>query len=412
MKFYFVHASISWKTSSTRSRNMNIKISDKIRYIGVDDTTLDLFESQYMIPDGVSYNSYVILDEKVAVIDTADERMQKEWEEKLLDALAGRSVDYLVIQHLEPDHAGGILRMMELFPEITLVGNQKTFLFLSQFLSQYVDETDNLKKLVIKETDILCLGTHILHFCMAHMVHWPEVMVTYESTEHILFSADAFGKFGALEVTEGDEWACEARRYYFNIVGKYGIAVQSLLNKVKTLEIEIICPAHGPILQQPLDEYLHLYDIWSRYEAETKGVLIAYGSFHGNSRKAAEYVAQKLQENGVEEVVLRDMARDDMAEVIEDAFRYDRMILVAASYDAGVFPQIKDFLHRLQSKGYKNRRVAIVENGTWSPSAARTIKEMLDVMKDIEIIEPIVTIYSVMNEQNKEALDQLVEECL
>lgn len=391
---------------------MNIKISDKIKYIGVDDTTLDLFESQYMIPDGVSYNSYVILDEKVAVIDTADERMQKQWEEKLLNSLEGRSVDYLVIQHLEPDHAGGILRMMELFPQITLVGNQKTFLFLSQFLSLHVEEMANLKKLVVKENDTLTLGEHTLHFLMAPMVHWPEVMVSYESTERILFSADAFGKFGALEVTEGDDWACEARRYYFNIVGKYGIAVQSLLSKAKALDIEMICPAHGPVLQKPLDEYLHLYDTWSRYEPETRGVLIAYGSFHGNSKKAAEYVAQKLQENGVEEVVLRDMARADIAEVIEDAFRYDSMILVAASYDAGVFPQIKDFLHRLQSKGYQKRKIAIVENGTWSPSAGRIIKDILTTMKDIEIIEPIVTIYSVMNEQNKEDLDKLVEECL
>lgn len=389
---------------------MNIKISEKIKYIGVDDTTLDLFESQYVIPDGVSYNSYVILDEKIAVIDTADERMQKEWEENLLRELDGNAVDFLIIQHLEPDHTGGILRMLELFPKIILVGNQKTFLFLSQFLKQHVEDFENLNTLVIKENDTLSLGEHQLHFRMAPMVHWPEVTVTYESTEKILFSADAFGKFGALEVTEDDDWACEARRYYFNIVGKYGIAVQNLLCKIKSMDVQMICPAHGPILHPPLEDYIRLYDIWSRYEPEERGVFIVYGSFHGNSKAIAEYLAEKLHENG-EKVALSDAARDDMAEMIEDAFRYDRMLIVAASYDAGVFPQIKDFLSRLQSKGYKKRRVGIVENGTWSPSAGRAIMESLNEMKSIEIIEPMVTIYSVMNEQNKLELDNLVKEC-
>lgn len=404
---------------------MNIEISEKIKYIGVDDTTLDLFESQYVIPDGVSYNSYVILDEKVAVIDTADERMEKEWLENLCEALAGREVDFLIIQHLEPDHAGGIVQLMELYPEMTLVGNQKTFLFLSQFLSQNISmnkcktrcnastssgDLENIKKLVVKERDTLCLGEHTLHFYTAAMVHWPEVMVTYESTERILFSADAFGKFGALEVAGEDDWACEARRYYFNIVGKYGIAVQALLAKVKELKIQMICPAHGPLLTQPLEEYLHLYDTWSRYEPETSGVLIAFGSFHGNSKKAAEYLAAMLVERGFTEVVLRDMARDDMAEVIEDAFRYDRMILVASSYEGSVFPQIRDLLYRLQSKGYQKRKVAIVENGTWSPSAGRTIRELLETMKSIEIVEPTVTIYSVMNECNIEELNTLADE--
>ena len=283
----------------------------------------------------------------------------------------------MIIQHLEPDHAGGILHLLEGFPEITLVGNQKTFLFLSQF----IDGVDAMKKIVVKEKDTLCLGEHTLTFYMAAMVHWPEVLVTYESTERILFSADAFGKFGALEVSEDEEWACAARRYYLNIVGKYGIAVQALLSKIKELKIQMICPSHGPMLSAPLDKYLKLYDTWSRYEPETSGVLIAYGSFHGNTKKAAEYLANLLREKGFEEVVLRDMARDDMSEVIEDAFRYDRLALVAASYDAGVFPQIKDLLNRLQSKGYQKRKVAIVENGTWSPSAGRTIREMLENMK-------------------------------
>ena len=404
---------------------MSVEISEKIKYIGVDDMTLDLFESQYPIPDGVSYNSYVILDEKVAVIDTADERMEKEWLEKLCDELNGRMVDYLIIQHLEPDHAGGILRLMELYPEMTLVGNQKTFLFLSQFLSQDIsmnrcntrcglqdseNALENICKLVVKEKDTLCLGEHTLQFFTAAMVHWPEVMVTYESTERILFSADAFGKFGALEVTGDDEWACEARRYYFNIVGKYGIAVQALLAKVAELKIQMICPAHGPILIQPLKQYIQFYDTWSRYEAETSGVLIAFGSFHGNSKKAAEYMAAKLVERGFTEVVLRDLARDDMSEIIEDAFHYDRMILVAASYEGGVFPQMREFLCRLQSKGYQKRKVAIIENGTWSPSAGRVIREMIEGMKSIEIVEPMVTIYSMMNACNMETLNTLADE--
>ena len=385
---------------------MKIEISEKIKYIGVDDNSLDLFESQYVIPDGVAYNSYIILDEKVAVIDTADARLEKEWFENLDRELNGRKVDYLIIQHLEPDHTGGILHLLELYPEMILVGNQKTFLFLSQFLSNTLE---NFHKMVVKEKESLCLGEHTLHFYTATMVHWPEVMVTYESTENILFSADAFGKFGALEATKEDEWACEARRYYFNIVGKYGIAVQALLEKVKDLKIQTICPAHGPILTQPLDEYLRLYDIWSRYEPETSGVLIAFGSFHGNSKKAAEYLARCLAEKGIQDIVLRDMARDDMAEVIEDAFRYDRMVLVAASYEGGVFPQIKDFLNRLQSKGYQKRKIAIVENGTWAPSAGRTIREILDHMKAVEIVEPMVTIYSTMNENNMEELNALAD---
>ncbi len=388
---------------------MKIEISEKIKYIGVDDTTLDLFESQYVIPDGVAYNSYVILDEKVAVVDTADERMEQEWLENLCRELNGRKVDYLIIQHLEPDHTGGILRLLEMFPEMTLVGNPKTFLFLSNFLTS---DLEQFQKHVVKEKDSICLGEHTLHFYTAAMVHWPEVMVTYESTECILFSADAFGKFGALEPTAEDEWACEARRYYFNIVGKYGIAVQALLGKVKELNIQTICPAHGPILTQPLEEYLSLYDTWSSYEPETSGVLIAFGSFHGNSKKAAEYLAKCLAEKGVSEIVLRDMARDDMAEVIEDAFRYDRMILVASSYEGGVFPQIKDFLHRLQSKGYQKRKVAIVENGTWAPSAGRTIREMLEPMKALEIVEPMVTIYSAMNARNMEELNSLADEMM
>ena len=407
---------------------MKVEISESIKYIGVDDTTIDLFESQYVVPDGVSYNSYVILDEKVAVIDTADERMQKEWLENLCKELNGREVDYLIIQHLEPDHTGGILALLEMFPEMVLVGNQKTFLFLEQFLSlktnaskcmknvcvsrSATQEYSEVNKLVVKEKDTLSLGEHTLKFFTAAMVHWPEVMVAYESAERILFSADAFGKFGALEVTGEDDWACEARRYYFNIVGKYGIAVQALLAKVKELKLQMICPAHGPMLATPLEEYIRLYDTWSRYEPEESGVLIAFGSFHGNSKHAAEFLAKGLVERGFTEVVLKDMARDDMSEIIEDAFRYDRMILVASSYEGGVFPQMRDFLYRLQSKGFQKRKIAIVENGTWSPSAGRMIRELLEGMKSIEIVEPMVTIYSVMNDCNMEELNTLADEMI
>ena len=398
---------------------MQVTITDSVKYIGVDDTTIDLFESQYVVPEGVSYNSYVVLDEKIAVMDTVDKRGLKEWEENLLRELNGRKADYLVIQHLEPDHTGGIIRLLELFPEITLVGNQKTFLFLSQFFPI----SEDVKKHVVKEQDTLCLGKHTFTFYMATMVHWPEVMVTYDSYERILFSADGFGKFGALELTAGEDWACEARRYYFNIVGKYGVSVQALLNKIRDLDIKYICPLHGPILGDGvcmtsseikwgrcgLAEYLRLYDIWSRYEPETNGVLIVYASFHGNTKNVAKQTAKLLKENGVEKVVLQDVIRADMAEVIEDAFRFDRMILAAASYDAGVVPQMREFLHRLQSKNYQKRKIAMIENGTWSPSAGRTMRGILDTMKDLEIVEPMVTIRSVMKEEDMEPIRQLVD---
>jgi len=379
---------------------MEIRITDDIKYIGVDDTTLDLFESQYVIPDGVSYNSYVILDEQVAVVDTVDEYKLKEWENKLLCELDGRRVDYLIIQHLEPDHTGGILRVLELFPDVTLVGNKKTFLFLAQ----YVDMKEEWKKLLVSDRDMLDLGTHKLTFLMATMVHWPEVMVTFDATDKVLFSADAFGKFGALSLTEDEEWACEARRYYFNICGKYGIPVQALLGKIKSLDLKSICPAHGPVLYEPLDKYMELYDKWSKYEPESKGVLIVYGSFHGNTAKVAEHFADMLREQGEEKVVVIDLVRSDMAEVVEDAFRYDRMVLAAASYDAGVFPEIKDFLYRLQMKNYQKRKVGIIENGTWSPSAGRVIRELLEQMKEIEVAEPVVTIYSTLKEENLESM--------
>ena len=381
-------------------------ISENIKYIGVDDTTIDLFESQYIVPEGISYNSYIILDDKIAIMDTVDERGLKEWEANLIKELAGKQPDYLIISHLEPDHAGGVKRVLELFPDITLVGNAKTFQMLPQFYSEPIDNT---KTLVVKEMDELCLGNHTLTFIMAPMVHWPEVMVTYESSEKILFSADGFGKFGALSLTEEEDWACEARRYYFNIVGKYGAPVQTLLKKAANLDIQCICPLHGPVLSDNLSYYLDLYQTWSSYQPENKGVLVAYASIHGNTAKAAQKLGEMLTECGVEKVVVSDLAREDMAEVIEDAFRYDKMILCAASYDGGVFPCMQEFLNHLQSKAYQNRTVGILENGSWAPSAARTMKQMLEGMKNLTLVEPVVTIKSTMKEQDVPALKELAD---
>ena len=385
--------------------NMKVTISDAVKFIGVDDKTIDLFESQYVVPEGVSYNSYLILDEKVALMDTVDVRGMKEWEKNLTETLAGRKVDYLVIQHLEPDHAGSIGRLLELYPDVTLVGNAKTFAMLPQFF----DIDPNVKKLTVAEGDTLSLGNHTLTFVMAPMVHWPEVMVTYESTEKILFSADGFGKFGALDSEDEEGWACEARRYYFNIVGKYGAPVQALLKKAANLDIQTICPLHGPVLKENLGYYIGLYDTWSSYRPEDKGVLVAYASIHGNTAKAAEKFAEMLRAKGVEKVVVSDLAREDMAEVIEDAFRYDRMVVAGASYDGGVFPCMQDFLHHLQSKAYQNRTVGIIENGSWGPTAGRTMKAILETMKNVTIVDPMVTIKSEMKESDMPALEALAE---
>ena len=385
--------------------NMKVTISDAVKFIGVDDKTIDLFESQYVVPEGVSYNSYLILDEKVALMDTVDVRGMKEWEKNLTETLAGRKVDYLVIQHLEPDHAGSIGRLLELYPDVTLVGNAKTFAMLPQFF----DIDPNVKKLTVAEGDTLSLGNHTLTFVMAPMVHWPEVMVTYESTEKILFSADGFGKFGALDSEDEEGWACEARRYYFNIVGKYGAPVQALLKKAANLDIQTICPLHGPVLKENLGYYIGLYDTWSSYRPEDKGVLVAYASIHGNTAKAAEKFAEMLRAKGVEKVVVSDLAREDMAEVIEDAFRYDRMIVAGASYDGGVFPCMQDFLHHLQSKAYQNRTVGIIENGSWGPTAGRTMKAILETMKNVTIVDPMVTIKSEMKESDMPALEALAD---
>lgn len=378
-------------------------ISDSVKYIGVDDTTLDLFESQYVIPEGVSYNSYVIIDEKVALMDTVDKRGMKEWEENLSKALAGRNVDYIVVAHMEPDHAGSLQRALELYPDAVVVGNAKTFGMINQFFDKNILKNT----LTVAEGDTLSLGSHTLQFFMAPMVHWPEVMVTYEMSEKILFSADGFGKFGALSLTADDDWACEARRYYFNIVGKYGAPVQTLLKKASTLDIQTICPLHGPVLTENLSYYIGLYDTWSKYEPESKGVFIAYASIHGNTANAVKTFAKMLEDKGVDNVVVTDLSRCDIAEAIEDAFRYDRMVLAAASYDAGVFLPMHDFLTHLGSKSYQKRTVGIIENGSWAPTAGRTIKALLEPMKDITIVEPLVTIKSTLKDSDIPNLEAL-----
>ena len=380
-------------------------VSDSVKYIGVDDTDIDLFESQYLVPDGVSYNSYVILDDKIAVMDTVDERKTDEWFSNLTEVLEDRQPDYLVISHLEPDHSSNIERLAVRYPDMKLVGNAKTF----QMLPQFFDMDFSERSIVVKEGEELLLGTHKLVFYMAPMVHWPEVMVTYEATEKILFSADGFGKFGAIELTKDKDWACEARRYYFNIVGKYGGPVQQLLKKAAGLDINMICPLHGPVLKDNLGYYIGLYDTWSRYEPENKGVLIAYASIHGNTAKAAYELADMLKRAGEDKVVVSDLSREDMAEVIGDAFRYDRMILCAASYDGGVFPCMQDFLLRLQSKAYQNRTVGMVENGSWAPCAARVMRNIVDTFKNITVVEPVVTIKSTVKESDKAALSSLAQ---
>ena len=379
------------------------KITDSILYVGVDDKDLDLFESQYVVPNGVSYNSYVILDEKVTLMDTVDQRATKEWLENLDAVLEGRTIDYLVVSHMEPDHAANAKTLLDKFPNMKIVGNAKTFAMMSQFFD--VDLTG--RSVDVKEGDTLNLGAHTLQFIMAPMVHWPEVMVTYEQSEKILFSADGFGKFGALDVEE--PWACEARRYYFNIVGKYGAQVQALLKKAATLDIKMICPLHGPILKENLAFYIDKYNTWSSYEPEDEGVFVAYASIHGNTAEAAKEFVEMLRKNGAEKVVIADLSREDMAEAVEDAFRYSKLVVAAASYDAGVFPCMEDFLHHLKAKNYQKRTVGIIENGSWAPSAAKQMRAILEEMKNITICEPVVTIKSTLNETSRKELEALAE---
>ncbi len=381
----------------------DVRISDDILYIGVDDGDLDLFESQYEVPNGVSYNSYLIIDDKIAVMDTADTKVSEKWLSNLEKALGGRKPDYLVISHLEPDHAGNIRAAAEKYPEMKLVLNSKSAAMIVQFFEIDIEK----RGIIVKEGEELNLGRHTLKFIMAPMVHWPEVMVEYEKTEKILFSADGFGKFGTLDTDE--EWDCEARRYYFNIVGKYGAQVQALLKKAAALDIKMICPLHGPILKENLGHYIERYSVWSSYEPEEEGVFVAYASIHGNTAAAALKMAEILKAKGVKKIEVMDLAREDMAEAVENAFRYSSMILAAASYDAGVFPCMEDFLHHLKSKNYQNRKIGIIENGSWAPSAAKTIRGILDGMKNIRIAEPAVTIKSVMKDADIPKMEELAE---
>lgn len=384
----------------------NVTISDSIKYIGVDDTTLDLFESQYIVPNGVSYNSYVILDEKVAVMDTVDARKTDEWFSNLTNTLNGRTVDYIVISHLEPDHAANIQMLAEKYPQAKLVLSAKAKAMLPQFFD--IADLDS-RCMAVAEGEELSLGSHTLKFFMAPMVHWPEVMVEYETTEKVLFSADGFGKFGALSTDE--DWACEARRYYFNIVGKYGAPVQALLKKAATLDIQTICPLHGPILKENLGYYIEKYMTWSSYEPEDEGVLVACASIHGNTKKAAEKMVEILKEKGIK-VAFTDLTRDDMAEAIEDAFRYSKLVIAAASYDGGVFPPMEDFLNRLGHKAYQKRKVGIIENGSWAPVAAKSMKAILDTMKDLTVCDTVVSIKSTMKDADVAAMNALADELL
>lgn len=379
-------------------------ISESIKYIGVDDRETDLFEGQYIIPNGVSYNSYVIFDEKIAVMDTVDKIATDKWVENLEKALNGKAPDYLVISHMEPDHASNVKLFAEKYPNAKLVGNAKTFAYMPQFFNLNVED----RKVVVKEGDTLELGQHTLTFIMAPMVHWPEVMVAYDSKDKVLFSADGFGKFGALDADE--DWTCEARRYYFNIVGKYGAQVQALLKKTASLDIQTICPLHGPILNENLSYYIDKYDIWSSYRPEDKGVMIAYGSMHGNTKQAALELKALLEERGVQKVAVADLTRDDMAEAIEDAFRYDRLVVACPTYDGALFPAVEDFLYHLKIKNYQSRRVALIENGTWAPMAGKKMKEYFEGMKNITLCDTVVTVKSTLNEISAEQLKALADE--
>lgn len=382
-------------------------ITNNIRYIGVDDTTLDLFEGQYIIPNGISYNSYLILDEKVTIMDTVDARMAKEWWENLEAALDGRTPDYLVVQHMEPDHASLVAEVMERYPNLQVVATQRAL----QMMPLFFEGADfSNRSIAVGEGDTLSLGAHTLRFFLAPMVHWPEVMVSLEETEGILFAADAFGKFGAL--CHEEDWACEARRYYFNICGKYGVQVQALLKKLAGANVQTICPLHGPILTENLGYYIGLYDTWSKYEPETEGVFIAYASIHGGTAKAAHKLAEILREKGAPKVSIADLSRDDMAEAVEDAFRMSKLIVCASSYDAGLFPPMHEFLHKLIIKNYQNRRVGILENGSWAPTAGKCMRNMLLEMKNLDIVSPMVTIRARMKAEDLPAMQELADAIL
>ncbi len=384
-----------------------MKITEDIIYIGADDKTIDLFEGQYVVPNGISYNSYLIKDEKNVIMDTVDRRKTEEWLKNLEQALENEKPDYLVVSHMEPDHAYNIGEIASKYPEMKIIGNQKTFVMLKQFF-----DIPNLeqRKVEVEEGTEINIGKHTLQFFMAPMVHWPEVMVTYEKTEKIVFSADGFGKFGTLDVEE--EWIEEARRYYFNIVGKYGVQVQALLKKLATLDVKMICPLHGPILKDNLGYYVDKYNTWSSYTPEDDGILIAYASIYGNTANVAKKLAEMLENKGAKKVVLKDLARDDMADSIEAAFRYAKIVLAASSYNMGVFPPMEQFLNQLKAKNYQNRKIGIIENGTWAPSAGKCMKDIISNMKDITIYEPTITIMSTLNKENNVQLEKLADEIL
>ena len=382
-------------------------ITEKIKYIGVDHTDIDLFESQYVVPNGVSYNSYLILDEKVAIMDTVDPRKSDEWLANLETALEGRTPDYLVVQHLEPDHAGPIDKVLAKYPSMQVVASDKAVKMMPQFF--YTTHFEG-RVISVKEGGTLSLGGRTLHFVMAPMVHWPEVMVSYDSTDKVLFSADGFGKFGAL--CHEEDWACEARRYYFNICGKYGAPVQTLLKKAATLDINIICPLHGPVLTENLGYHIGLYDKWSSYTPEVDGVLVAYASIHGNTAEVANKFADILRAKGVTNVLVMDLAREDMSEAVEAAFMYSKLVVAAASYDSDVFPPMHDFLHHLAIKNYCNRRIGMIENGSWAPSAGRAMRNIIDRFKGVEVIEDVVTIMSRLKPEDMPALEALADEVI
>ena len=383
-----------------------MKITDSIKYVGVNDHIVDLFEGQYVVPNGMAYNSYVILDEKIVVMDTVDARFTDEWLGNIKKVLGSRKPDYLVVQHMEPDHSANIMNFLAAYPDTTVVGNAKTFTFMGQFF----DLDPAMKKLVVKNGDKLELGTHVLNFVFAPMVHWPEVMVTYDSTDKVLFSADGFGKFGANDVEDPEGWACEARRYYFGIVGKYGLQTQNLLKKAAGLDIRIICPLHGPVLDENLGYYIDLYDKWSSYTPENKGVLIAYTSVYGNTKKAVMELAELLKKEGCEKVVVTDLARDDMPEAVEDAFRYDRLVLATTTYNNSIFPFMHTFIEHLTERFYQNRTVGFIENGTWAPVAKKTMMSMMEGCKNLKFLETSCTIKSALKDDSRAALAQMAKE--
>ena len=385
-----------------------MNVTKDIRYIGVNDHEIDLFEGMYIVPEGMAYNSYVILDEKVAVMDTADRHFVQEWMGNLEAALEGKKPDYLIVQHMEPDHSSGIAAFMEAYPEAKVVATAKAFTMMKNFTGKDYSG----RGIVAKEGDKLELGSHVLTFVTAPMVHWPEVMFTYDSTDKVLFSADAFGKFGALDAEDEEGWACEARRYYFGIVGKYGAQVQAVLKKAAALDIQIICPLHGPVLDENLGYYLDLYNTWSSYGVETEGVAVFYTSVYGHTKEAAEYMAQKLQELGCPKVAFSDLARDDMAEAVEDAFRYGKIVLATTTYNADIFPFMKEFIEHLTERNYQNRKIGFIENGSWAPMAAKVMKGMLEGCKNTTFAETEVKILSAMTEENKAQIEQLAKEML